>query len=72
MKHESPSRRSLILGAAAAAASVPAATMLTPQAVIAASAAAPAGRGHRGPAHDWLDAFAKKKEYGVDRGDKRA
>lgn len=72
MTKDTPSRRSLILGAAAAATTVPIATILTPEAVIAASTAAPPGTGHRGPAHDWLDAFAKKKNYGIDRTANRA
>lgn len=72
MKQDKTSRRSLILAAAAAAATVPAVTLLTPQAVIAASTATPTGKGHRGPAHDWLDAFVAKKEYGADRPANRA
>jgi hypothetical protein len=60
MSYEKPSRRNLILGAAALAA-LPATTLLTPQAVIAADAAAGPGKAHRGPAHDWLGAFVAKK-----------
>lgn len=71
MKQNKPSRRGLILGAAAAATTVPAASLLLPQSVIEAAAAAPQGKGHRGPAHDWLDSFVAKKEYGADRRSKQ-
>lgn len=62
-----PSRRTLILGAAATAVVVP--KLLLPETVIASASAAPAGKAHRGPAHDWLDAFVAKKEYRASRTD---
>lgn len=61
MTNKKPNRRTLILGAAATAVAVPAATLLTPRDVLEAAVAAPNGKGHRGPAHDWLDTFVSKK-----------
>lgn len=61
MPNKKPGRRTLILGAAATAVVVPATTLLSPRDVLEAAAAAPNGKGHRGPAHDWLDTFVSKK-----------
>ena len=62
------SRRTLILGAAATGVAAPlAASLLLPETVVAASLAAPQGKGHRGPAHDWLDGFAARKGYRSDK-----
>ena len=66
---QTPSRRTLILGAAASAVVVP--KLLLPEAVIASASAAPAGKALRGPAHDWLDTFVAKKEYKSSRTDTR-
>lgn len=71
MTRETSSRRTLILGAAGIAASVPAATLLTPQAVMAANLAAGPGRAHRGPAHDWLSTFVVQKMKEDQRGQSR-
>lgn len=61
MSEPNTSRRNLILGTAGITASIPVATILTPDAVIAAEIAARPGRTHRGPAHDWLGAYVRRK-----------
>lgn len=67
MSNPNPSRRTIILGAAASAVAMPAAAvLLLPEAVVATAAVAgePASRG---PAHDWLDAFVASRNYGLDQ-----